>query len=180
MKHAIVMKGEQFDFVCNASKEIDSCSINFVNLGQSFKVRDSAKKEKYEYFGKGFSKGDCGIRYFNTTADMQGTITCKVGFAGEDQEIYESIELKVGIPMTLVELSANNKNFEFIEDDEMIFNCSAFGADPLPYISVFIGEILMSFLNAFYFFTHVKLSILCFFFKRIFRKFLLAKILIHI
>jgi hypothetical protein len=137
------MKGEQFEFVCNANEEIDTCSIHFVNLPNSINVRDAAKKEMYEYFGKGFSKGDCGIRYFNTTLDMGGAVTCRVGFADDDQEIYKSLELKVGIPMPQVELRASNSNFEFIENDEMIFNCSAIGAVPLPYLTVFIGKILM-------------------------------------
>lgn len=143
MKNTLVMRGEKFEFLCNASKEIESCSIKFVNLGESIsiRVRDFAKRETYEYFGKGYKQGDCGIRYFNTTLDMQGTVTCRVGFLEGDEEIEEFTKLDVGIPLSRVELYASNKNFEFIENEEMIFNCSAVGAFPLPHLTVFLGNI---------------------------------------
>lgn len=142
-KQTFVMRGEQFQFVCNASKEIDACSITFEHIAKGLRVREITKGDEYEYFGRGYKKGDCGIRYFNTTLAMQGNVTCRVGFADDDREIFESTLLKVGIQPTtveLVELHASNKNFEFLENDDMIFNCTAPGAVPPPHIAVFIGN----------------------------------------
>jgi hypothetical protein len=154
--------GEPLSFVCRASKVIESCSIKFESIGRkarSFRVLDGATRAAFSYQGKGFKNGDCGIKYWNTSLDMQGNVTCSVGFSNVDLELVASAKLEVRNPSNRVYLLANNKHFEFNENDEMSFLCTADKAadHSPPNISLFLGMHKL-FLNVNFWYVELMLN----------------------
>jgi len=136
-KEKVVKGGEQFDFICRAGRPIETCSIKFSGLPQSFKIRESAKKDDYEYFGNGFQKGDCGIRYYSIKREQHGNVTCTVGYPDIDFESIGSTNLIVAVPPTKIELKANN---EYKEGEEMRISCTASGGRPAPIVTLMLGK----------------------------------------
>lgn len=143
LKRTIVNLGDPFSFLCTANQAIESCSIKFEFIGKqshSFHVLDGARRDAFSYLGRGFGKGDCGIRYRNSTLDMQGNVSCTVGFPNTDLELKESTHLVVGFPPDKVYLQASRKKFKFKEHEEMSFLCTSNGAEVAPpNISLFLG-----------------------------------------
>lgn len=135
--------GDPFSFLCTANQAIESCSVKFEFIGKkshSFRVRVGARKDAFSYFGRGFGKGDCGIRYRKSTLDMQGNVSCRVGFPDTDLELNEWTHLIVGFPPNEVYLQASRKKFTFKEHEEMSFLCTSDGAEVAPpNISLFLG-----------------------------------------
>jgi hypothetical protein len=136
-KEKIVKGGEQFEFICRAGRPIDSCSIKFANL-PSLRVRESAKKEDYEYLGGGYQRGDCGIRYYSIKKEQHGNVTCTVSYNDIDVESSGFTNLIVAVPPTTIELKAAN---EYKEGEEMRFTCTASGGRPAPIVTLLLGKI---------------------------------------
>lgn len=143
-KDSYVNLGEPFSFLCSSGEPIETCSIDFISSSiRSLKIVESKPANEYSYLGRGFEHGDCGIRYWNTSLDMQGTVICAASVIDSDfDEVWEMTELHVSIPSFQVNLEANNKNFQFKENDEMSFLCSSNASAEVPLnISLFLGKV---------------------------------------
>ncbi|CAB3363206.1 Hypothetical predicted protein [Cloeon dipterum] len=136
-KNAKVVKiGDTFEFLCKASKPIMYCSIK--NTIGSLNMRENTKKDSYEYFGKGFQLGDCGIKFLSVTENLHGNISCTVGLVDNDLEGVGHTNLIVAIPPNSVQLSID-KN-EYKEKEEIVMSCRALGGRPAPTVTLYLGN----------------------------------------
>ncbi|CAB3363213.1 Hypothetical predicted protein [Cloeon dipterum] len=112
------------------------CSIK--NTIGSLNMRENTKKDSYEYFGKGFQLGDCGIKFLSVTENLHGNISCTVGLVDNDLEGVGHTNLIVAIPPNSVQLSID-KN-EYKEKEEIVMSCRALGGRPAPTVTLYLGN----------------------------------------
>lgn len=75
---------------------------------------------------------------------MQGTVICAASVINSDFELWDMTELHVSIPSFQVNLQANNKNFQFKENEEMSFLCTFNASADVPLnISLFLGKVIL-------------------------------------
>jgi hypothetical protein len=126
-----VYEQQPFLFWCNESRPISACEINFQAWNRIFKLNETARGDVFEFpAGAKFSRGECGIRIFNSVFKMSGAVFCSVLPNNEDTESKSSILLQVQMPPSKVVLFTRNKHFEFKEGDQMVFYCSVEGGKP--------------------------------------------------
>jgi hypothetical protein len=120
-------------------RPIETCVIEFANQNDYIKMQVNIKKDDYEYFGRGYQRGDCGIRYYAIKPDQNGNVTCTVGFSDLDVESSGSTNLIVAIAPTTINLESRN---EFREGEEMRISCTATGSRPASSVSILLGNFL--------------------------------------
>jgi hypothetical protein len=123
---------EPFQMVCAAHKSIEKCFIQLTRRPVNpIKLYPGLKTESYEYAGRGLDAGDCGIIYHKASLDMEGNVSCTLVFPDGGANATQHVHLTVFKLARDIELQANNAEFSFVEGQNIQFNCTALGGDPV-------------------------------------------------
>ena len=136
-----VVNGSAANFICKSesNRAIDECKFQLPGFSE-IKIFPGLKREKYEYTGQDFSKGECGIRILSANINNASKVKCKlvVEDMSEPEQGAET-SLFVLHPFEKIQFSSNNIYYEYKENDQMEFTCTAVGGFPAPTMSLSIG-----------------------------------------
>ena len=127
------------EVLCQSEDPIDSCEFRFPGLPKKIKVYAGVKNQNLEFVGN-YKKGECGVRFFAMKRELEGQVTVQVTFPNRDDFAEAKIDVTMLYPSENCHVESNGNNFEFYEGDEMTFNCSCSKSNPLPTISLRLGE----------------------------------------
>lgn len=93
--------GEKAHLLCSYEEPIIGCK--FIIPGVAYEIQLSSESSqfttksgfKFSYYGKGLNRGDCGVTIHNLTFINQGHATCILALSDDDDEIIESVEIRI-------------------------------------------------------------------------------------
>jgi len=134
-----VAEGSAANFICKSesNRAIDECRFTLPGFSE-IKIFPGLKREKYEYIGQDLSKGECGIRILSANINNVGKVKCKLIIDDFSEQVAET-NLVVLHPIEKIEISSKNKFYEYEENVQMEFTCTAEGGFPAPSLYLSIG-----------------------------------------
>jgi hypothetical protein len=130
------------DFICksDSKKPIDECRFTVPGFASEIKIFGGLNNTKYGFVGEGFSKGECGLRLHSVFRNNTGKIRCNL-ILNDDAFSKQVVEFNLTVlyPIEKLEIGSNNNFYEYKENDQMEFTCSAEGGFPTPTLSLSIG-----------------------------------------
>lgn len=131
----VVLQRYPLEFMCRASKAIETCEIKIHNIPLSIELDDKHKSKVYDYLGAGFGRGECGIRWHKAQKaplDQSGNFSCHVKFPDNDGVFSAQAEIMVVERPRNAILQSSNPDFQFKENETMQFYCMAGADDSKP------------------------------------------------
>ena len=130
----VVVEGSPKDFICESdnNEPIYDCIFTVPGFFTKIKIFSGVQNKKYQFVGDGFSKGQCGLRLLSVNRSNSGSVGCSLESDTMTEEA--AIDLTVLYPIDHLKFVSNSIDglYEYKENDEMEFNCTAEGGYPVP------------------------------------------------
>ncbi|XP_058975862.1 fasciclin-3 isoform X3 [Musca domestica] len=131
---AVLNEGDHTELLCRyAHHSITYCRIEIPGESKVFNLSpDWNKTPGFEYFGRGLTNGECGVKIAHVKAVNNGQVKCNLGVQGE--ELSGTIDLVVALrpKQPLVELITKPDNEGYFSEG-VTFQARCIVADGRPY-----------------------------------------------
>lgn len=145
--YELVLESDLLEFKCRATRSIHSCRILINSLPTALVLEEDSKTKQYEYFGKGFRLGECGVRFQNARLVHSGNISCSVTFPDDGGAASAQSVIRVVKPPRGGQIRSANQNFEYMENETMHINCTADADEPDAFnVTLYLGILFFKFL----------------------------------
>uniref|UniRef100_A0A1I8MWI0 Uncharacterized protein n=1 Tax=Musca domestica TaxID=7370 RepID=A0A1I8MWI0_MUSDO len=131
---AVLNEGDHTELLCRyAHHSITYCRIEIPGESKVFNLSpDWNKTPGFEYFGRGLTNGECGVKIAHVKAVNNGQVKCNLGVQGE--ELSATIDLVVALrpKQPVVELITKPDNEGYFSEG-VTFQARCIVADGRPY-----------------------------------------------
>ncbi|XP_062559321.1 fasciclin-3-like [Armigeres subalbatus] len=141
-KSAFVSEGHRnLNLLCEipGSQPIDFCIVKVPGVAAPFAASERlpAPVQGVTYFGRGWSKGSCGVTLAEIEKKYEGTFECVLSVAGQTHKGSIDIAFKVAPEPPVIEVSSNvdDSNGEFDFGKPLVAKCAARNGWPAAKLS---------------------------------------------
>ncbi|XP_018345567.1 PREDICTED: fasciclin-3 isoform X3 [Trachymyrmex septentrionalis] len=141
-----VRVGEPLQILCTAPQEIRFCRVEIPGEGSMLLTPADTSEDRdgnIEYYGKGFSIGECGVRIAKVKENHHGIFKCSLTSKKERQEETASLNIIVAKPPETVEIFTNSGSLggnTFRKGEKLEISCKAKSGRPAANLTLFLDE----------------------------------------
>lgn len=137
-EHVEKNEGESASILCSFGRPVERCRF-ITPIGDTFRLPDGGSRGKFQYFGNGFTSGQCGITITNLEKNDEGTWRCSLDVGDDVDDVVGSFNVTITKSPQRLELYVTDAN-TLREGVDLQAECTFRDGIPSASIDWFLGD----------------------------------------